>query len=486
MVLSNPPAEASRHKCLVYDGDPSEQLPVIVPFLMGGLRENHRCLYLGDSRMIKMVESALAQKNVDVPRETQRKALLFSSDRSHLDNGFNPQAMIAMLRSLIDEAVQDGFQGLCATGDMRWELGEDGNFDKLLEYESLLEQVFREKPLHGICQYHRNTIPVKAMRDALLTHRSFYLGDALNKDNLFYMPPELHLGVPDESSRDKQGEWMCQQITRILKAERNRDEALSALIKSEAAQRRLAEELAKANQDLEHKVRERTADLEALNKELETFSYSVSHDLRSPLRSIDGFSQALLEDQADKIDDSGRDFLGRIRTATKRMEALIDGMLTLSRVTRQGISPEEVDLSDLARKVAAELKRLHPAHQVEFTVENQLLVRGDRTLLHSAMENLLSNAWKFTAHAEKARIQVGMRRESGERVFFIQDNGAGFDMAYAGKLFGVFQRMHTEAEFPGTGVGLSIVKRIINRHGGRLWAESAAGRGAAFYFTLAL
>lgn len=476
--------EVSRHKCLIYDGHPSEQLPVIVPLMMNGLRENRRCLYLGDPKMVQMVDSALADKGVDIARETRRGALVFSSDRGHLRNGFDPYSMVGMLTDLIDDAVRDGFQGLCATGDMMWELGTEKNFDLLLEYEALLEQVFREKPLSGICQYHRKTVPANAIRHALLAHRSVYIDGALNHDNLFYIPPELLL--ENSALHDRHGEWMCQQITRILNAERKRDLALAALGKSEAQQRRLAQELALMNQDLERRVSERTTELETVNKELEAFSYSVSHDLRAPLRHITSYSQILEEDFSQVLDQEGRDLLARVLKGCGHMNELIEGMLTLARFAKHEMNQEPVDLSALAQGSAEDLQSDDPGRQVEFVIHKDLRAVGDPRLLRAAIDNLLGNAWKFTAQREAARIEVGMNgKENGYTIFFVSDNGAGFDMQYAKKLFGVFQRLHLQGEFPGTGVGLATVQRIIARHGGRIWAKASPGEGATFYFTLA-
>jgi len=483
MIMETEHVEVSRHKCLIYDGHPSEQLPVIVPLLINGLRENRRCLYLGDPEMVRMVDSALAARGVDIARETRRGALVFSSDRGHLRNGFDPHSMVGMLTDLIDDAVREGFQGLCATGDMMWELGTEKNFDRLLEYEALLEQVFREKPLSGICQYHRSTVPGHAVRDALLAHRSVYIGDVLNRDNLFYIPPELLL--ENREARDKHGEWMCQQITRILNAERKRDLALAALSSSEAQQRRLAEELAEMNRDLERRVRERTAELEAVNKELEAFSYSVSHDLRAPLRHIDAFSRILAEDFTETLGKEGCEHLQRIATGARHMNELIDGMLTLARLAKQDMTREPVDLSGLAKASAEDIQRSEPDRRVEFVIQQGLHALGDRRLLRAVMDNLLGNAWKFTAKRAHARIEVGkVEEKDGRAVFFVSDNGAGFDMRHAQKLFGVFQRLHSQEEFAGTGVGLATVQRIILRHGGRIWAKASPDQGATFFFSL--
>lgn len=486
MVTEAAPAEVSRHKCLIYDGHPSEQLPVIIPLLIDGLLGNRRCLYLGNPEMTELVGAALIARGVDIAGETRRGALILSSDRSHLKGGrFNPREMVEMLEKLIDDAVADGFQGLCATGDMMWEMGSGENFERLLEYEALLEKLFREKPLIGICQYRRDTVPAQTVRDALLAHRSVYIGNVLNQDNLFYLPPELILESLEDPSRDRQGEWMCRQIIRILDAESRRDQALAALKESEAKQRRMAEELAEVNRSLERRISERTADLEAANKNLEAFSFSVSHDLRAPLRGIGGFSQILLDQYSEKLDEGGRNALQRVRSSTKRMNELIDGMLYLSRLTQREMKREMIDLTGLAREIERDLRLQEPGRRVEIAVAEGLSCLGDRTLLQAVLENLIGNAWKFTSKRENARIEVGRAgEEGGNAIFFVRDDGAGFNMDYSEKLFCVFQRLHSERDFTGTGVGLATVQRIVQRHGGRIWAKGIPDRGATFFFTL--
>jgi light-regulated signal transduction histidine kinase (bacteriophytochrome) len=249
---------------------------------------------------------------------------------------------------------------------------------------------------------------------------------------------------------------------------------------SEASVRRLAAELAQRVSD----VTERTAQLEAANRELEAFSYSVSHDLRSPLRAIDGFSQALLEDCAPQLDAAGRAHLVRVRHATQRMGQLIDGLLSLSRLTRSELHIGAVDLSALAREAASALQRNDPARGVDVVIAPHLDAVADPGLLRVVLDNLLSNAWKYTSHQVRPHIEVGRALVDGALAYFVRDNGVGFDMAYAGKLFGAFQRLHTSDEFPGSGIGLATVQRIIHRHGGRVWAEAAIDQGATFYFTL--
>jgi DNA-binding response OmpR family regulator len=244
----------------------------------------------------------------------------------------------------------------------------------------------------------------------------------------------------------------------------------------EAADARAARELAEARAEL-------VAELERKNKELEAFSYSVSHDLRTPLRAIDGFSQALIEDYPDKLDAAGQNYLKRIRGAAQRMGELIDDMLQLSRVSRAEIRAEAIDLSALAREIANGLSA--GGRKVEVRIEDGLITNADRRLMKIVMENLMGNAWKFTGKAEKPEVVIGKTEAEVGQAFYVRDNGAGFDMSLADKMFQPFRRLHSEAEFPGTGVGLATIHRVIDRHGGRVWAEGKVGEGATFYFTLA-
>ena len=245
------------------------------------------------------------------------------------------------------------------------------------------------------------------------------------------------------------------------------------------------EQVLRLNAELEQRVGERTAQLEYTNKELEAFCYSVSHDLRAPLRSIDGFSQALIEDFPKEVPDEAQRYLTRIRAATQRMAQLIEDLLNLSRVSRGELQREPVDVGNIARQVVADLQQRDAGRAVEVTIWDGMQAHADPRLLRAALENLVGNAWKFTAKAAAPRIEIGALADGARATYFVRDNGAGFDMAYADKLFGAFQRLHSANEYAGTGIGLATVQRIVHRHGGRVWADARPGKGAVFYFTLA-
>lgn len=260
---------------------------------------------------------------------------------------------------------------------------------------------------------------------------------------------------------------------------------MNALTQKEQELQATNQQIRELNQNLERRVAERTAQLEVANKELEAFSYSVSHDLRSPLRSIDGFSFILVDKYSDQLNDKGKHYLQRVRAATQRMGELIDDLLKLSSVTRAQIQRSCVNLTAMVEEIVAGLQQTYPERSVRLALAPGVSAQVDPRLIRVVMENLLHNAWKYTSYKEYVRIEFGtLLQADGTTAYFIRDNGAGFDMAYVNKLFGAFQRLHTEREFSGTGIGLATVQRIIHRHGGRVWAEGAVGQGATFYFTV--
>jgi light-regulated signal transduction histidine kinase (bacteriophytochrome) len=263
----------------------------------------------------------------------------------------------------------------------------------------------------------------------------------------------------------------------LRRYERRGGDAMAALIESRNQVRR-------ANAELEQRVAERTLQLESANRELEAFAYAVSHDLRAPLRSMSGFSQILQETAAPGLDEKSRHYLQRIHDASLRMSGLIEDLLNLSRIGRSELTARPISLSQVAMEAAAAVRERHPGRDVQLDIAPGLEVNADPRLLRIALENLLGNAWKYTSRAPHAQVSVGVQTDENGQAYFVRDNGVGFDMKYADKLFVPFQRLHPEAEFPGSGIGLVTVQRIIARHGGRIWADARPDAGATFYFTL--
>jgi two-component system NtrC family sensor kinase len=292
----------------------------------------------------------------------------------------------------------------------------------------------------------------------------------------------INAGADDYIAKSSDLEVLCARVRAQLRRKQFEDENRN--IREQLLQKEVEVVAANSARELAEIRATFVDELKSKNIELEAFSYSVSHDLRAPLRSIDGFSKLLLVDYADKLDAKGQDYLHLVRESAQRMGELIDDLLLLSRVGRADLSRDQIDLSEIARGVSEELKKKDPDRHVKWCIEDQLLVEADSGLMRVAFDNLLGNSWKFTAKVSAPRIEVGTDQQEGVAVFFVRDNGAGFSMEYAEKLFNPFQRLHAESEFEGTGIGLATVHRIIDRHGGRIWADSAVDHGATFYFTI--
>jgi two-component system NtrC family sensor kinase len=292
----------------------------------------------------------------------------------------------------------------------------------------------------------------------------------------------INAGADDYIAKSSDLEVLCARVRAQLRRKQFEDENRN--IREQLLQKEVEVVAANSARELAEIRATFVDELKSKNIELEAFSYSVSHDLRAPLRSIDGFSKLLLVDYADKLDAKGQDYLHLVRESAQRMGELIDDLLLLSRVGRADLSRDQIDLSEIARGVSDELKKKDPDRHVKWCIEDQLLVEADSGLMRVAFDNLLGNSWKFTAKVSAPRIEVGTDQQEGVAVYFVRDNGAGFSMEYAEKLFNPFQRLHAESEFEGTGIGLATVHRIIDRHGGRIWADSAVDHGATFYFTI--
>ena len=280
------------------------------------------------------------------------------------------------------------------------------------------------------------------------------------------------------------GERTAQLQSANAELQRTNGELVQLTLELEGRVTQRTEEIRKLNEELEHRVESRTAELATLNTELEAFSYSVSHDLRAPLRAIDGFSKAILDEYGETLDQQACRYLERVRRGSQKMSRLIDDLIDLSGINRLALRKEPISLTELARSVIADLQETDPSRKVAIEIADGLSACGDSRLITIVLVNLLGNAWKYTAKRPDAQIVFARQNQGNEAVFYVRDNGAGFDLKYADKLFAPFQRMHQDSEFEGTGIGLATVKRIISRHGGRIWAEAAVDKGATVYFTL--
>jgi PAS domain S-box-containing protein len=313
-------------------------------------------------------------------------------------------------------------------------------------------------------------------RNLIVRHADDFLSRRIPADHFYTNEIE-------QTCKDGSTVW-TEMVTRYyFNEERDKVELIG--VTREISERKKAEaKIRTLNQELEQRVIERTAQIGVLNHELEAFSYSVSHDLRAPLRTLEGFSQVILEDYGNQLDDAGKDYLNRIRNASKRMASLIDDLLQLSRISRSSPEFTEIDLSLLAQKVFNELIEVHSERQIDFLVDPKMIVKADERMMRIVLTHLIGNAIKFTRKCEQACIEISSKKEEGKQIYFVKDNGVGFNMAHVEKLYHAFQRLHSSAEYDGNGIGLAIVKRIILHHGGKVWAESSANKGATFYFTL--
>lgn len=355
------------------------------------------------------------------------------------------------------------------TNDWIWEIDENFNFT----YSSLKIQT--------ILGYELNNVLGNSILDLIPTHQREEVEEEFTE---LAIRQEAFVGV-EQYFEDSEGNIAIFETSGIpLFANNGIFKGYRGISKDITERKKTERQIARMNDELENKVIERTKMLRIANKELEAFSYSVSHDLRAPLRSIDGFSQALIEDYGDTLDSTAKNYLNRVRSAAQRMSILIDDMIKLAKVSRTELSKKRINLSEIAESISTSLSEMDPDRDAEFIIQPNLNVMGDANLMKVLLQNLLENAWKFTSKEEKTRIEIGSKSVDNETIYYVRDNGAGFDMNYAKKLFTPFQRLHKETDFPGTGIGLSTVQRITHRHLGRIWAEGKPGEGAEFCFTM--
>lgn len=420
------------HFCQFYRTQ-QDMIDILVPYFKAGLEDNEFCMWITSEPLyVEDAVAALRQAMPDFEHYVAKGSIeiIPHSDWYMKDGYFDQTRVLNGWVEKLNQAQQKGYDGLRLTGNTFWL--ESSLWQDFKDYEEAVNNVISRYPMIAACTYSLDKCGASEIIDVLQNHQF-----ALIKS---------------------EGAW-----TLIEDSQR----------------KHAAEAIEKLNEALAH----RTEQLEAMNRDLESFAYSVSHDLRVPLRAIDGYSQLLLKKYPDKLDDEGKRYLNVLRDNAKRMGKLIDDILTFSRMGRLEISAEEIDMTKLAATVLEELLST-AEHLPRMDLMPLPPCRGDQAMLRQIWENLLSNALKFTRPKSTALIEIGAQIDNGEHIYFVKDNGVGFDMQYAHKLFGVFQRLHGVDEFEGTGIGLAIVKRIVTRHGGRVWAEGKVGEGAKFYFAL--
>jgi signal transduction histidine kinase len=528
------------HLCCIYQSE-DEHRAVLTPFLRQGLERGEKVIYIADTNTMQTIWGYLSQNSgptLDVEAYLGRGQLLFLTHQDAYTRGgvFDPQVTITLLRKEMEQALAEGYPALRATGEMTWALRDVPGSERLIEYETRLNRFFPGSRCTTICQYDRRRFPAKLLLDVLRTHPIAVIGTEIY-GNSYYVPPdtllssdpaeiELERWIHSLAERQQAEGALQESDTRIQNAR-----LLGPLQRSnqelEAHRASLAKTIAQRTDELDERVNETeqlnralvnlledlqisnrslewaTQQVKQANEELESFSYSVSHDLRAPLRAIDGFSHLLQAECASGLSPKAQRYLSIVQDNAQQMGRLIDDLLAFSRLSRKPLAKQSVSPADLVRQGLEDLQFEQKGRQVEVIIGDLPECQADPSLLRQVYVNLLSNALKYTREREMTRIEVGslgvadFRSQTADLeelqseisglespIYFVKDNGVGFDMRYVDKLFDVFQRLHRAEDYEGTGVGLAIVQRIIHRHGGRVWAEAEVDKGATFYFTV--
>lgn len=432
--------EFGQHVCALYDNE-DDHRAVLAPFIQEGLAKGHKIRYIADAHTLDVIRS---YADVTEAEKDGRFGFL-SRDESYMRGGvFDPDRMIATLRAETDRAVAEGYPGLRVTGEMTWALRGLPGAERLIEYEAKLNLFFPGSKCMAICQYDMRRFPPALLLDVLRSHPIACVGHELYA-NHYYIPPEQMLSEELQAAELKN--WLANLAARG---------------------------------EMDRRLRARTEELEAANRDLEDFAHSASHDLKAPLRALNGYVGLLARELEGKLGGDSRAYFEAVLRSTARMEEIVNALLALGRVGKAAFNRRTVDLTGQAREIIEDLRRAEPGRHVRADVEDGLREEADAGLTRVILQNLLGNAWKFTGRKPEASIRFG--REGA--ALYVRDNGAGFDPALSDRLFKPFRRLHTTADFPGTGVGLATVQRAVARHGGFIRAEGRPEQGATFWFTL--
>ena len=486
------------HLCLFYEKNPLEQMPAIVPFVQDSLVRSEKFVYVADDQTVDQITEHLKAAGIDVQTESARGRLAFWSRNNWRQPGeLDSLRKADQVRGFINDAANAGFKGVRFAVEMTWTLGPDISADKLEHWEATINTLFEPSfPGRIICQYNRSRLSPDALLAALHTHPVAVVGQDVYP-NLFYQAPLILDGSgsgrsnghaassADDQARSSQArlDWMLSQLRRAREAERIRVEA-EVLRRTNEALVEAREALLHANQDLERRIEERTAACRETVTHMEEFSYSVSHDLRGPVRAMQGFAKAVLEDYADRLDECGRNYLQRIVTASARMDRLIKDVLTYSRAGRGEIELRPVFLPRLLREIVQQLPEAQTT-RAEIIFKGELLpVQAHEPSLSQAISNLLANAIKFIAPGVPPKIEIWTEARARHVRLWIKDNGIGIKPEHQCRLFGMFVRLNQDSLYDGTGVGLAIVRKVVDRMGGKTGVVSDGIHGSSFWLEL--
>lgn len=451
--------------CCLFFSTPEEQARVTVPFLGLGLERDERSVFVGTPADVDRMREALVAAGVEVERETGRGRLSFVSDRDYLDGGhWRTEKMLAFLQAAYDRALGEGYTALRAAGDISWQVGPDRDFRDVVYYETLLDVFFVGKRMVGMCQYPKAHCPAEVLSGILACHKIAAIDQEVCQ-NVHYLPAGLLLERDPVLREEKRIEWMTSQLLRLRRAE---------------------EHNLRLSSELEERVRARTAELETANRDLEAYAHTLAHDLAAPLRSMTGFAEILKEDCAGILNLESCGYLERIIQSSQLMKRMVEDLLALAKVSKEQFLLDSVPLSEVLKESLEQLDADLKARNAMVVLEGEPLpkVRANRTLLGQVVSNLLSNASKFVAPGIQPRIRVRADRAAGTVRLWVADNGIGIAPEYHKKIFGVFQRLHSDAGYAGSGIGLALVERGVERMGGRVGLESEPGTGSRFWIEL--